>query len=130
MHGAGQGIGVRLVAADGRPLMKTQVSLSGPQAWVGVTDDDGRFYFKDLKRGTYRVSTRVSGRPSYWFSHDAQPGQTVTLRLPSGPARLRIRLDMKLLLEYYNQHILSREALIGLLGSFGIPAPAAAEKTR
>ncbi len=34
---------------------------------------------------------------------------------------LRIRMDMKVLLEYYNQRILSREALIGLLGSFGIP---------
>ena len=43
------------------------------------------------------------------------------------PPGLRIRLDMKVLLEYYNQRILSREALIGLLGSFGIPEPAAAE---
>ena len=33
---------------------------------------------------------------------------------------------MKLLLDYHNQRILSREALIGLLGSFGPPAPAAA----
>ena len=34
---------------------------------------------------------------------------------------------MKVLLEYYNQHILSREALIGLLGSFGIPTRAPTE---
>lgn len=40
------------------------------------------------------------------------------------PPGLRLRFDMKVLLEYYNQHILSREALIGLLGSFGIPARA------
>ncbi|MDJ0806341.1 MAG: ACT domain-containing protein [Gammaproteobacteria bacterium] len=40
---------------------------------------------------------------------------------------LHIHLDMKILLDYYNQHILSREALIGLLGSFGIPVSIAAE---
>jgi hypothetical protein len=43
------------------------------------------------------------------------------------PPGLCIRLNLKVLLEYYNQRILSREALIGLLGSFGIPAPVAAE---
>ena len=32
--------------------------------------------------------------------------------------------DMKVLLDYYNQHILSKESLIGLLGCFGVPAPA------
>jgi phosphoserine phosphatase len=41
------------------------------------------------------------------------------------PQGLCIHLNLKILLEYYNQHILSREALIGLLGSFGIPATAA-----
>jgi phosphoserine phosphatase len=35
---------------------------------------------------------------------------------------LRVRFDMKVLLDYYNQHILSREALIGILGGFGVPA--------
>ena len=44
------------------------------------------------------------------------------------PRGLRIRLNMKVLLDYYNQRILSREALIGLLGSFGIPAAAAGER--
>ena len=43
------------------------------------------------------------------------------------PQGLRIQLNIKILLEYYNQRILSREALIGLLGSFGISGPAAAE---
>jgi phosphoserine phosphatase len=42
-----------------------------------------------------------------------------------GPQGLRIQLNIKIILEYYNQRILSREALIGLLGSFGIPSPAA-----
>ncbi len=40
------------------------------------------------------------------------------------PPGLRLRFDMKVLLEYYNQHILSRETLIGILGSFGIPRAA------
>jgi len=38
------------------------------------------------------------------------------------PPGLRLHFDMKVLLDYYNQHILSRESLIGLLASFGIPA--------
>jgi hypothetical protein len=38
------------------------------------------------------------------------------------PQGLRLQLNIKILLEYYNQRILSREALIGLLGSFGIPS--------
>lgn len=37
------------------------------------------------------------------------------------PPGLRMRFDMKVLLEYYNQHILSKESLIGLLGCFGVP---------
>ena len=40
------------------------------------------------------------------------------------PPGLRLRFDMNVLLEYYNQHILSKESLIGLLGCFGVPAPA------
>jgi predicted amino acid-binding ACT domain protein/phosphoserine phosphatase len=40
------------------------------------------------------------------------------------PQGLHLQLNIKILLEYYNQRILSREALIGLLGSFGIPSTA------
>ena len=36
---------------------------------------------------------------------------------------IRLDFDMKLILDYHNQHILSRQALIGLLGSFGPLAP-------
>lgn len=36
-------------------------------------------------------------------------------------AGLRLELDMKRLLDYYNQKVLSKDALLGLLGSFGIP---------
>jgi phosphoserine phosphatase len=34
---------------------------------------------------------------------------------------IRFDFDMKLLLEFYNQHIVSGENMIGILGSFGIP---------
>ena len=40
---------------------------------------------------------------------------------------IRLDFDMKLILDYHNQHILSRQALIGLLGSFGPLAPTAAD---
>lgn len=45
----------------------------------------------------------------------------------NGPPGLHLQFDMKVVLDYYNQHILSRESLIGLLGSFGIPRPVSAE---
>jgi phosphoserine phosphatase len=35
---------------------------------------------------------------------------------------IRFGFDMKLILEYYNQHIISRENMIGILGSFGMPS--------
>ena len=41
------------------------------------------------------------------------------------PQGLRLQLNIKILLEYYNQRILSCEALIGLLGSLGIPSAVA-----
>ena len=34
---------------------------------------------------------------------------------------ISLRFDMKRILDYHNQHILSRQALLGLLGSFGPP---------
>jgi phosphoserine phosphatase len=37
------------------------------------------------------------------------------------PPGIRILFDMKLMLDFYNQHVLSREALIGILGCFGVP---------
>ena len=40
---------------------------------------------------------------------------------------IRLDFDMKLILDYHNQHILSRQALIGLLGSFGPLAATAAD---
>lgn len=40
---------------------------------------------------------------------------------------IRLDFDMKLILDYHNQHILSRQALIGLLGGFGPLAPTAAD---
>ena len=36
------------------------------------------------------------------------------------PPGLRMRFDMKVLLEYYNQHILSKESLIGALREAGL----------
>ena len=34
---------------------------------------------------------------------------------------IRIEFDMKVILDFHNQHVLSTDALAGLLGSFGIP---------
>jgi phosphoserine phosphatase len=49
---------------------------------------------------------------------------TVITDLTSGeptPPGIRILFDMKLFLDYFNQHILSRGTLLGVLGGFGAP---------
>ena len=50
---------------------------------------------------------------------------TVIASDPRDPAAalpgISLRFDMKRILDYHNQHILSRQALLGLLGSFGPP---------
>ncbi len=95
VKGLGPGIDVRVVDATGEPVAKRHVNLSGPRAWVGVTDADGRFQFQDLPAGEYNVAVLVSGgKATYWASRTARPGQDVTLRLPAGPARLRISTDL------------------------------------
>jgi predicted amino acid-binding ACT domain protein/phosphoserine phosphatase len=50
---------------------------------------------------------------------------TLIAEQAESPQGLHIQLNIKILLEYFNQRILSREALIGLLGSFGIPSSTA-----
>jgi predicted amino acid-binding ACT domain protein len=37
------------------------------------------------------------------------------------PPGIRVELNMKVVLDYLNQHVLSRDQLLGLLGSFGAP---------
>ncbi len=39
----------------------------------------------------------------------------------SNPPGLGLEFNMKQILDYYNQHVLTRENLIGILGSFGVP---------
>ncbi|MEA2101713.1 MAG: ACT domain-containing protein [Thermodesulfobacteriota bacterium] len=43
---------------------------------------------------------------------------------------LRLDMDMNVILDYVNEHILSREALIGVLGCFGIPVIRQADQDR
>jgi hypothetical protein len=49
---------------------------------------------------------------------------TVITDLAAGetaPPGIHPLFDMKLFLDFFNQHILSRETLLGVLGSFGVP---------
>ena len=45
---------------------------------------------------------------------DRAPGETT-------PPGIHLLFDMKLFLDFFNQHILSRESLLGVLGGFGAP---------
>jgi ACT domain-containing protein len=60
------------------------------------------------------VETQGVSRRDITVISDRVPGE-------SAPPGIHIRFDMKLFLDFFNQHVLSRESLIGVLGSFGAP---------
>ncbi|MFL6244487.1 MAG: carboxypeptidase regulatory-like domain-containing protein, partial [Thermoanaerobaculia bacterium] len=70
-----------------------EVELDGSQRQQ--TGDDGRFTFRDVARGSHRVTARVS-RPEAYFTTpsriEAQPGDDVTFGVATTPARVTGRV--------------------------------------
>jgi hypothetical protein len=63
-----------------KPLKFAQLRLffsNGTTAWVGTTDNDGRFHIKDLRPDTYRLEVRGWGRTTIRISPEAN-------KLPNG----------------------------------------------
>lgn len=98
-----------VVEADGTPVIRTVVYLSKPKqrgahrwlpSWYGFgderfTDDLGRFRFRGLMPGPYRVYTRPAGRSQQMLSVEVPKGRDVEdarLVLP-GVRRVLVRVE-------------------------------------
>jgi hypothetical protein len=94
--GAGPAIGGRVVTAAGEPVVGIRVDLSGTTAGVRTTGADGSFRFDDVPAGDYRVGVYHPGEGlgDLPVHVRARPGDdALTVRLPAGPAQLRILLE-------------------------------------
>ena len=87
---------------EGQPpisLMRLQLFLKGlnntPTKDVHLvlrTDEDGRFEFKNVPAGTYKLTNRIAGQPLWRVKVDVPPGQTTSVDLTSQNS-LRVRDD-------------------------------------
>jgi hypothetical protein len=82
------GIRGQVLWADGRPTARVQLFLKGvpnsPNAneqWVMRTDDSGRFEFKRIPPGTYMLTNKVAGSPTWRLRVKLAPGQITSLDL-------------------------------------------------
>jgi Carboxypeptidase regulatory-like domain len=82
------GIRGQVLWADGRPTARVQLFLKGvpnsPNAneqWVMRTDDGGRFEFKRIPPGTYMLTNKVAGSPTWRLRVKLAPGEITSLDL-------------------------------------------------
>jgi tetratricopeptide (TPR) repeat protein len=82
------GIRGQVLWADGRPTARVQLFLKGvpnsPNAneqWVMRTDDGGRFEFKRIPPGTYMLTNKVAGTPTWRLRVKLAPGEITSLNL-------------------------------------------------
>jgi len=76
------------------PLKRQQIFLieqpSRLHHYQHRTDEEGRFRFAGVPPGTYKISDRMSGPPTWRLRVEAQPGQLVLLDLgPGNSTRVR-----------------------------------------
>jgi hypothetical protein len=91
------GVQGRVVWADGRPPARLQIFLKGtPKTgnaglqWVMRTDDSGWFEFKRIPAGTYMLTDRVAGEPTWRLRVPLAAGAIATIDLgEANSARIR-----------------------------------------
>ncbi len=81
------GIKGRVVLQDGRPLPGIRVSLRDT-ALSAVTDDQGRFTFKDVPPGKYTLDAKGTG-----LGRELSGSKELTLPATAEPAEVEIRLE-------------------------------------
>jgi tetratricopeptide (TPR) repeat protein len=82
------GVRGQVLWADGRPTSRVQLFLKGvpnsPNAneqWVLRTDDSGHFEFKRIPPGTYILTNKVAGSPTWRLRVKVAPGEITSLEL-------------------------------------------------
>jgi hypothetical protein len=85
------GLSGRVVWADGKPTSRVQLFLKGvPKTprenlqWVLRSDDTGAFEFKRIPAGTYMLTNRIAGEPTWRLRVQLTPGEITTLDLSEG----------------------------------------------
>ncbi|MCP4132381.1 MAG: hypothetical protein GY754_15525 [bacterium] len=103
--------------------LKKKLNLDYSYGFDIPCDDDSRTFTGDIYPGQLSafddkkiiatlIEKEAIGEEDITILTDEEPGSTPGIAL---------EFDMKVVLNYFNQHILSKEALMGVLGSFGIP---------
>ena len=82
------GLSGRVVWADGKPTSRVQLFLKGvPKTprenlqWVMRSDDSGAFEFKRIPAGTYMLTNKIAGEPTWRLRVQLAPGEITTLDL-------------------------------------------------
>lgn len=82
------GIEGQVLWADGQPTARLQIFLKGaPRSpnetlqWVMRTDENGRFGFRRIPAGTYMLTNKVAGKPTWRLRVQLTPGEVTTLDL-------------------------------------------------
>jgi tetratricopeptide (TPR) repeat protein len=82
------GIRGQVLWADGRPTARVQLFLTGVpnspnsnEQFVMRTDDSGRFEFKRIPPGTYMLTNKVAGSPTWRLRVKLAPGEITSLDL-------------------------------------------------
>lgn len=82
------GIQGQVLWADGQATARLQIFLKGvPRSpnetlqWVMRTDEDGRFHFSRIPAGTYMLTNRIAGEPTWRLRVRLAPGEITTLDL-------------------------------------------------
>ena len=102
-----------------------KAALDGCYGYQVMVDDDSQALtgelstdFEPLDRG--RLGSALTAREGVAVEDITIIGDDETAGTEETPG-IRIDFNMRVLLDYVNQRILSREHLLGMLGSFGIP---------
>ena len=106
-------------------ILVRKAALDGCYGYEVLVDDDSQALtgelspdFEPLDRG--RLSSALTAREGVAVEDIAIIGDDGAPGTEETPG-IRIDFNMRVLLDYVNQRILSREHLLGMLGSFGIP---------
>ena len=84
-------------AEDPISVVRLQIFLKGlpgtstkEQFYVRRTDNDGRFDFKNVVPGSYKLTNRIAGKPHWNLRVSVQPGEPMSLDLnPQNSTRAR-----------------------------------------
>ena len=106
-------------------VLVRKAALDGCYGYETLVDDDSQTLTGELSPDAEpldreRLSSALSAREGVAVEDISIIGDDEVSGSEETPG-IRVDFNMRILLDYVNQRILSREHLLGMLGSFGIP---------